>query len=55
LFSNKIDCFLLQFTAYTFIGLPIIAGFVPFGLPFTNLSRLLPCLYHLCVHYWCLQ
>jgi len=28
--------FLLPFTAYMFIGLPMIAGFVHFSLPFTN-------------------
>src|SRR6218665_4062845 len=34
--SNNIDCFLQPFTAYMSIGLPMIAGLVPFGLPFTN-------------------
>ena len=35
---NNIDCFLLSFTAHMSIGLPMIAGLVPFGLPFTNPS-----------------
>src|SRR6218665_2377318 len=29
-------CHLLAFTAQMSIGLPMIAGLVPFGLPFTN-------------------
>src|SRR6218665_3727882 len=51
--SNKIDCFLLPFAAYMSIGLPMIAGLVPFGLPFTNsITFLLICLLSI---YWCLQ
>src|SRR6218665_704212 len=41
----RLIVFLLQFTAYMFIGLPMIARLVPFGLPFTNsITFLLICL-----------